>query len=124
MQFLDSMDTRQTRSKGKLDDQAEKANPIIYQNKAAVMVANSASLVDLNSRIQATSGDPVTMDRFKPNMIIGSNKPWIEDNWDSVVFSDDVAQLVKVNRCDRCVQITVDRESAKFGREPMKTLKT
>eukprot|EP00195_Chlamydomonas_chlamydogama_P008123 CAMPEP_0202902306 /NCGR_PEP_ID=MMETSP1392-20130828/16780_1 /ASSEMBLY_ACC=CAM_ASM_000868 /TAXON_ID=225041 /ORGANISM="Chlamydomonas chlamydogama, Strain SAG 11-48b" /LENGTH=238 /DNA_ID=CAMNT_0049589055 /DNA_START=34 /DNA_END=746 /DNA_ORIENTATION=- len=48
-----------------------------------VLAASQSSLADLNSRLAA----PLTMDRFRPNVVVAGSGPWEEDSWTEVVVS-------------------------------------
>ena len=50
---------------------------IIYQDTAAVLITNTASLKDLNSRVT----EKVDMMQVRPNIVVSSTKPFDEDNW-------------------------------------------
>ncbi|MBV1860328.1 MAG: MOSC N-terminal beta barrel domain-containing protein, partial [Nannocystaceae bacterium] len=43
-----------------------------------ILVANTASLVDLDNRIE---GDPVPMLAFRPNIVVETDRAWAEDDW-------------------------------------------
>lgn len=80
------------------------------------LIIGQASLDDLNSRLE----QPVPMNRFRPNFVFTGGAPFEEDTWRE--FSIGRNRFVGVKPCARCVLTTVDQETAKMGKEPLKTL--
>lgn len=83
-----------------------------------LLIIGEASLADLNSRLR----EPLTMNRFRPNLIFDGGEPFEEDLWDEFSVGDNTFRGVK--RCARCVLTTIDPVTAKKGPEPLKTLAT
>ena len=83
-----------------------------------LLVATTASLGDLNSRLE----QPLPMDRFRPNIVVDAPVAWAEDGWKHVRFGGVTVRIVK--GCDRCVVTTVDQRTAERGVEPLRTLAT
>eukprot|EP01031_Cornospumella_fuschlensis_P021334 gene21334-26140_t len=46
------------------------------------LLASEGSLNDLNSRLEK----PITMERFRPNIVVGNCAPFAEDAWKTVKF--------------------------------------
>ena len=84
------------------------------------LLANQASLDELNTRLT----QPVSMTRFRPNIVIQGVPAWAEDDWRSLVIGSAGFRVVKP--CSRCVLTTVDPETGikDAGTEPLKTLST
>lgn len=81
------------------------------------LITTTASL-DALSR---TAGDPIPMARFRPNIVIETETPWIEDDWTVLTLGDQVFDLVKP--CARCVVPTLDQETGeKVGQSTMEAL--
>lgn len=75
------------------------------------------SLSDLNNKLN----EPLPMNRFRPNLVIGGAKAFAEDNWKKIKIGETIFHIVKP--CDRCVVTTIDQEhGVKDGVEPLKTL--
>ena len=75
------------------------------------------SLNDLNQRLAS----PVSLERFRPNLIVAGAPAFVEDSWRTVRISDYTFHVVKP--CDRCAIITVDPERGIMtGKEPLTTL--
>jgi uncharacterized protein YcbX len=82
------------------------------------LLANDASLTDLNNRM----AHPVTMDRFRPNIVIDGLEPWQED--DILTYQGDQVVFKSVKPCSRCVVITTDQQTGIRSKEPLHTLST
>ena len=88
-----------------------------------LLVATQASLDALNEAIAAGDGDPVTMRRFRPNLVIDGDAPWAEDDWRRIRVGDAVFRAVK--GCARCVITTLEPQAGgevAGGKEPIRTL--
>lgn len=84
-----------------------------------VMVANEASLQDLNARLAS----PVPMNRFRPNLVVSGFEPWVEDAWIGARVGS--VELRGVAHCERCLVTTIDQNTGeKTGSEPLRTLAT
>lgn len=84
------------------------------------LLCNLASLRDLNQRLEAKGQPPVSMDRFRPNLIVEHDTPFAEDHWQQISLGEQGFKVVKP--CERCVIITTDQVTAKVGKEPLTTL--
>jgi len=88
-----------------------------------LLLATEESLAALNDLIaegpRAAEG-PVSMARFRPNLVVAGAAPWAEDGWR--VLRIGAAQFRAVKACDRCVLTTIDPETATRGKEPLMTL--
>lgn len=88
-----------------------------------LLIANQASLDDLNARLIAKGQSPVPMDRFRPNIVI-------EGEWEA--FDEDVTALVSVGDvrmalvkpCTRCPMPNIDQLTGERYEEPGRTLAT
>ena len=80
------------------------------------LLISQASLDDLNSRLDK----PVSMDRFRPNIVISGATAFQEDEWNIVQIGDARFKITKP--CARCVMTTVDQSSGEKGKEPLTTL--
>ncbi|TAF66179.1 MAG: MOSC domain-containing protein [Cytophagales bacterium] len=82
------------------------------------LLTTEASLDDLNQRLE----NPITMQRFRPNIVIEGVKPFEEDQWKTIKIGDLYFDIAKP--CARCQVITIDPQTAEVGKEPLKTLST
>lgn len=83
-----------------------------------VLLISQSSLDDLNLRLES----PITMARFRPNIIISGCEPYAEDDWQQLKVGDFTLRIVKP--CSRCVIPSIDIETAERTGEPTKTLST
>jgi len=79
------------------------------------LLTNSASLNDLNARLT----EPVSMGRFRPNIVFSGDYAFQEDNWRYIQIGAVPFEIVKP--CSRCVMTTIN-ELGEKGKEPLKTL--
>jgi len=111
-----------------------KKTSFMFADLMHVQIASEASLQDINRRLLENKADceQLTIERFRPNIIIKGNEPWEEDRWKKVqivVLDHAKEQLRRYNfdvvcRCARChvpdVHPDTGVASKKF--EPYKTL--
>ena len=82
-----------------------------------LLLISQASLDDLNGRLQ----QPLSMKRFRPNLVVSGCAPYAEDGWRQIRIGDVTLRVVKP--CSRCVITTVDPETGVKGPgEPLRTL--
>jgi uncharacterized protein YcbX len=85
-----------------------------------ILVANPASLAEVNDRLAAKGHAALPMNRFRPNVVIDGLAAFDEDHVDTVACGDVVLRLVKP--CTRCQVTTTDQATARVGVEPLPTL--
>lgn len=83
-----------------------------------ILVTTVESLQDLNRRLAT----PVTMNRFRPNVVLRDVAPFAEDDWKLVAFPHMRLHIVKP--CERCVTIATNQTTLERGKEPLRTLAT
>ncbi|MDX1563200.1 MAG: MOSC domain-containing protein [Gammaproteobacteria bacterium] len=100
------------------NEAAEFDDEVSFADGAPVLLISDASLAELNRRLT----QPVTMRRFRPNLVVTADKPHAEDGWQRVKIGD--AELDVGWPCARCVLTTIDPETGERdpGNEPMTTL--
>jgi MOSC domain-containing protein len=83
-----------------------------------LLVISQASLDDLNTRL----AEPVTMDRFRPNIVVEGSEAYAEDGWNRIILDGMVLEGAK--RCVRCVITTTDQGGGHRHpeQEPLRTL--
>jgi len=114
-----------------------------FADDAPLLLATEASMAQLNTWIRddarlpdvpdidpgdlsgdATPGGdgftPLSILRFRPNVVIDGDEPFAEDGWTSVRIGD--VQFRTTVRCDRCVMTTIDPVTLAGGKEPIRTL--
>lgn len=80
------------------------------------LLIGSASLEDLNNRLEK----PIKMNRFRPNLVIKTDVPFIEDTWKQIKIGEITFQIVKP--CARCQITTINQETLRTSKEPLLTL--
>ncbi|PQE32827.1 MOSC domain protein [Rutstroemia sp. NJR-2017a WRK4] len=118
-----------------------------FPDVMSILIANEASLRELNGRLQKKGHDPITIERFRANIIVrGKNEEddadrapeaWSEDRWKVVnivntpeptgllssVWGSGGLSIDVQARCARCQVPNVDPDTAeKDKREPWDTL--
>jgi uncharacterized protein YcbX len=93
-----------------------------YADGQPLLITALPSLDLLNERITQRGGEPLPMNRFRPNVVVGGwDEPHIEDRARRIHAGD--AELGYAKLAVRCVVTTVDQESGtKVGPEPLRTL--
>lgn len=91
---------------------------VSFADAYPVLVTTLASLDDLNARMAA----PISMRRFRPNVVLAGTRAWEEDTWTGVASGEVRLRVVKP--CDRCVVTTIDPDDGSRGKEPLATLAT
>ncbi len=75
-----------------------------------LLVTSTAGLAELNRRLAAAGHDAVTMQRFRPNLVLDGLDANGEDHLDQIVFEapEGPVRLKLVKPCDRCTMPDVD----------------
>lgn len=102
------------------DIQAENA----FADGFPLLVANAASLDELNGRLAAKGVAPVGMQRFRPNLVLSGLQAFDEDHLHEIVITTDEGpvRLRLVKPCTRCSIPNVDPLTANTANEPGDTL--
>jgi len=89
-----------------------------------LLVCNGASLDDLNTRLAARTAAPVTLQRFRPNLVFSGLQAFDEDHVHEIVITsaEGPVRLRLVKPCIRCTIPNVDPLSAATSHEPGDTL--
>lgn len=96
-----------------------KAGDVVsFADAMPLLLATEASLADLNRRLD----NRLPMSRFRPNVVIDGDEPWLEESWQSVRIGD--VEFEVTHPCLRCVVTTIDQQVGKKSAdgEPLKTL--
>lgn len=82
------------------------------------LIIGQASLDFLNDKLDTE----VDIQRFRPNFVFTEGQPHDEDSWEE--FKIGNAHFKRVKPCARCVVTTINLDTSKPGKEPLKTLST
>jgi uncharacterized protein YcbX len=88
-----------------------------------LLLATEESLAALNDLIAegpCAAEGPMSMTRFRPNLVVAGAPAWAEDCWR--VLRIGAASFRVAKACDRCVLTTIDPATAGRGKEPLTTL--
>ncbi len=91
-----------------------------FADGAPLLLIGQASLDDLNARLKL----PVSMLRFRPNLVIDGAAPFAEDDWKLVRIHTAAGplELENTHTCARCAIPGLDPFTGKAGKEPLRTL--
>lgn len=83
-----------------------------------LLLISEASLADLNQRLAV----PVSMRRFRPNVVVSGCQAYAEDNWRRLRIGE--VEFAGVKACSRCIFTTIDPDTGRKdpGLEPLRTL--
>ncbi len=93
---------------------------VSFADGAPLLLLSEASLAELNGRL----AQPVTMRRFRPNLVVSGAEPFAEDRWRRIRVGE--AEFEVAWACTRCVLTTVDPATGHKhpDGEPLATLGT
>ncbi|MBC2806796.1 MOSC domain-containing protein [Rhizobium leguminosarum] len=91
-----------------------------FADTGPVLLTSQASLDELNERLDT----PITMQQFRPNIVVRTTIAWEEDHWDRIRIGE--VEFDVGTACDRCAMITIDPATRLRSpiAEPLKTLTT
>ncbi|MDJ0806623.1 MAG: MOSC domain-containing protein [Gammaproteobacteria bacterium] len=95
---------------------AEAQDQTAFSDGFPLLLISEGSLTDLNRRLT----EPITMGRFRPNLVVTGCAPYAEDTWSRIKIGTLGLRLIKP--CSRCVITTIDPTTGDKGMEPLKTL--
>lgn len=82
------------------------------------LIISEASLADLNRRL----AEPLPMNRFRPNIVLGECEPYQEDRLDRLRIG--AVELEGMSLCPRCPIPTTNQDTGERSKEPLRTLAT
>lgn len=98
--------------------------PNQFSDGYPLLVTSSASLVELNRRLQAAGHSAVTMQRFRPNLVLDGIEAFDEDHVREIDINtgEGLVTLRLVKPCTRCTVPDVDPVTAATGHAVADTL--
>lgn len=97
-------------------DYANRGEGVAFADGFPFLLITQASLDDLNQRLDA----PVSMSRFRPNLVIAGADAYAEDHAQGIKIGDQRFKIVKP--CARCSIPNIDPLTAKRSNQPAQTL--
>lgn len=85
------------------------------------LICNEASLAALNQLILQQGNEPISINRFRPNIVISGLEAYKEDHLLSLV--GDGLGFAKLKDCTRCPLPNVNPETAEIGLQPALALR-
>jgi uncharacterized protein YcbX len=116
--YLDDPYSRPTKAQ-----YSEPGDVVSFADAFPVLLATEDSLAMLNDWIAEgprSDEGPLSMTRFRPNLIVRGAPAFDEDTWARIRVGDAVFRVVK--DCDRCVLTTLDPVTGDKQMEPIATL--
>ncbi|XP_073249341.1 mitochondrial amidoxime-reducing component 1-like [Porites lutea] len=99
---------------------AQPGDTAAFGDFAPYLICSEASLDALNEELPS----PVTMERFRANIIINGLEAWEEDKWSGKNIRVGDVEFRFLKDCGRCLFVTVDPDlGEKDGEEPLVTLR-
>lgn len=88
------------------------------------LITTEESLNSLNERLIRSGSEPVSMTRFRPNIVIKGLKPFEENKISELISVDGTYRLGVRKPCKRCKVTTVDQQTGEISDpgEPLRTL--
>ncbi len=101
--------------------------PVSFADNYPFMLTATASLRELNERIVEIDGQQsqaIPMNRFRPNIVIETTEPFVEDNWSLIKIG--TVEFAVIKPSSRCIITTIDQERGEKNqlKEPLRTLGT
>lgn len=100
------------------DSVAATTTPVSFADGYPYLLLGTASMDLLNSKLD----DPLPADRFRANLLLYTDRPHEEDDWNE--FQLGSARMLSVKPCARCQVTTIDQQTGVKGTEPLRTLAT
>ncbi len=96
------------------------AGRVSFADAYPVLLTCVSSLADLNRRLAR----PISMQRFRPNLVVDGAPAWAEDGWRRIRVGG--ASFRVAGPCGRCIVPSIDQESGERPdpKEPLRTLAT
>lgn len=99
-------------------DYGQPGDQVSFADGFPMLLITGASLNDLNTRLE----QPVSMRRFRPNLVVDGELPYAEDNWHRLRIGE--VEFEGVKNCSRCIFTTIDPDTGIKSpeTEPLRTL--
>jgi len=105
-----------------LKSAARTGDVFTFADAVPFLVISEASLAQLNDRIQENHGEPIPMNRFRPNIVVADCDAFAEDTWSDLQIGG--ARFRSAGKSVRCIITTTDQLTGERGKEPLKTMAT
>lgn len=109
-------------SRANLKSAARPGDNVSFADACPFLIISEASLAHLNNRILENHGEPIPMNRFRPNLVVDGCDAFAEDAWTRFRIGNVLFR--SAGKSDRCIVTTTDQLTGERGKEPLKTLAT
>ena len=105
---------------------AEPGDTVTFSDGFPLLLTSTPSLGRLQEWVDESTdrrGEPrveLTMDRFRPSVVVDGGEPLEEQGWDRVRIGEMTFRMAK--HCGRCVMTTYDTTSLDRTKEPLRSL--
>lgn len=104
------------------DREHDPGDQVTFADAYPLLLTSTASLDALNGWLADAGEPPVSMTRFRPNLVVEGAPAWAEDTWAGRLLRVGGVRLRAAGPSDRCVVTTTDQETGVRGKEPLRTL--
>ena len=80
------------------------------------LLVGTSSVSEIDERMNI----PIKMSRFRPNIVVDTQTPHEEDQWQEIHFNETIFSGVKP--CGRCNVVTINQETSEINKDVLKTL--
>lgn len=94
-----------------------------FQDVFPASLMTTASFDDLQRHVEFTDENAkISMSSFRMNMLVETDEPWIEDDWQKIMIGNE--EWVEIAPCRRCTVPSVNQESGTIrdGKHPLPSL--
>jgi hypothetical protein len=94
-----------------------------FADQYPLLVTSKESLDELNRRLEENGSSPVSMDRFRPNLVVEGASAFAEDSFVELSIGENV-RLELLKPSARCPITTIDQQTGEKPepKEPLRTL--
>jgi len=96
--------------------QTEIAKNTSFADSLPVLLVSAGSYISLQERLE----EPVDQLRFRPNIIVSSQEPFVEDTWSEIKLGEVLLSGAKP--CARCPLVNVDPLTGESDKKTLKAL--
>lgn len=101
----------------------DNARKVAFADGYPLLLISQASLNDLNQHLLTNNQKTVSMENFRPNIVVDNCLPFAEDGWQYIRIGEIEFKVSKP--CERCILTTVNPDSGikDPDQQPLSTLK-
>ena len=93
-----------------------------FADEFPLLAVSASSLNAVNRKLQENGLEEISIERFRPNLVVKGTNPWDEDHWKTVIINNTLTIDV-ITRCGRCTVPNVNPDTGERDRkEPFETL--